>query len=144
MNKYKEMKRQHQREVHALPFKFAFTDQKFREMMESWGLDPEKDLDKIYAFGNGGCYYQRKDAVLVRETFKRHEAERNAAIEADRTGCGFIYEMFLAELAAHEYGYTGEYDDALESLGYTWAQVQADERLLRGLEKAAKRIMERS
>ena len=78
-----------------------------------------------------------------RSAFSRHEEERRAAIAEDKTGEGFIYQMFLAELADHEYGYTGDAEDTLEALGYTWEQVTADKRLLRGLEMAQKRLLGR-
>lgn len=51
--------------------------------------------------------------------------------------------MFLFELDNHEYGYTGEYEDALESLGLTMKDVHKSVRLTRALEKAAKEIRER-
>lgn len=50
--------------------------------------------------------------------------------------------MFLYELANHEYGYTGELEDTLDALGYTAEDINADKRLLHGLERATKRIME--
>lgn len=143
MNKYSELRQRQQEEVNALPIGFAFGDKQFREMMEGWGLDPEKDLDKIYKLGGTGGFYKRTDAQLIRDTFSRHEEERRAAIAEDKTGEGFIYQMFLAELADHEYGYTGDAEDTLEALGYTWEQVTADKRLLRGLEMAQKRLLGR-
>lgn len=39
---------------------FAFSDKQFDEMMGKWGLDPEKDLDKIYRIPGGG-FIQKKD-----------------------------------------------------------------------------------
>ena len=51
--------------------------------------------------------------------------------------------MFLAELADHEYGYTGDDDDTLDALGYTMEQVMADKRLLHGFEKARRVILKR-
>ena len=51
--------------------------------MRGWGLDPEKDLDKIYRLGSTGGYYKKSDAQLIRDTFSRHEAEREAAIAAN-------------------------------------------------------------
>ena len=51
--------------------------------------------------------------------------------------------MFVAELLNHEYGYTGDSEDALDSLGYTMEQVEADARLLKGFQKACTAIMER-
>lgn len=143
MNKYSELRQRQQEEVNALPIGFAFSDKQFREMMEGWGLDPEKDLDKIYKLGGTGGFYKRTDAQLIRDTLSRHEEERQAAIAGDETGEGFIYQMFLAELADREYDYTEDADETLEALGYTWEQVTADKRLLHGLEMAQKRILSR-
>ena len=143
MNKYSELRQRQQEEVNALPIGFAFSDKQFREMMEGWGLDPEKDLDKIYKLGGTGGFYKRTDAQLIRDTLSRHEEERQAAIAGDETGEGFIYQMSLAELADREYDYTEDADETLEALGYTWEQVTADKRLLHGLEMAQKRILSR-
>ena len=59
MNKYKELRDRQQAEVNALPLGFAFSNRQFDEMMRGWGLDPEKDLDKIVSIGAGG-YIQKK------------------------------------------------------------------------------------
>ena len=66
----------------------------------------------------------------------RHEQERKAAIAADKTGNGYIYQMFLAELADHEYCITYDYEDTFNALGLTVEEINADKRLLRGLQKA--------
>ena len=76
------------------------------------------------------------DKQIIRDTFSRHEEELRAAIEEDKTGEGFIYEMFLCELNDHEYGYTMDTEETLTALGYTTDEVLADARLRRGLEKA--------
>ena len=55
---------------------------------------------------SGGGYVQKKDADLLHQTTERHNKEMEAAIAEDKTGEGFIYEMFLYELDNHEYGYT--------------------------------------
>lgn len=142
MNKYAEMRQRQQQEFNALPLGFAFSQKQFDEMMEGWGLDPEKDLDKIYRITAGG-YVQKKDADLLHQTRERHDAEMAAAIAEDKTGNDFIYQMFLAELADHEYGYTGDSEDTLDALGYTMEQIAADARLLKGFQKACKTIMRR-
>lgn len=100
MNKYAELRNRQQKEFNALPLGFAFGDKQFEEMMKKWGLDPEKDLDKIYSVGYGG-YIQKKDAELLHKTRERHDAEMEAAIEADKTGRNFIYQMFLYDLDNH-------------------------------------------
>ncbi len=142
MNRYAELRKRQQDEFNAVPLGFAFGDEQFENMMKKWGLDPDKDLDKIYSVGFGG-YIQKKDAELLHETRTRHDAEMEAAIKADKTGEEFIYEMFLYELDNHEFGYTGDTEDTLDALGYTAKEVLSNPRLKRGLEKAVKEIMER-
>lgn len=142
MNKYSELRQRQQQEFNALPLGFAFSQKQFDEMMQEWGLDPEKDLDKIYRIPGGG-YVQKKDADLLHQTVERHDTEMAAAIEEDKTGEGFIYEMFLYELDNHEYGYTRDTEDTLDALGYTAEQVLNDLRLKRGIEKAVTEICRR-
>lgn len=59
---------------------------------------------------------------LVCDTFCRLKEEREAAIAEDKTGDGFIYQMFLCELSNHEYNYTEDVEETLDALGYTWEQ----------------------
>ena len=91
MNKYAELRQRQQQEVNALPIGFAFGNRQFEEMMRGWGLDPEKDLDKIYKAGNTGGFFKKSDTQLIRDTFSRHEKELRDAIAEDETGEGFIY-----------------------------------------------------
>ena len=142
MNKYAELRHRQQKEFNALPLGFAFGQKQFDEMMRGWGLDPEKDIDKIYSIGAGG-YIQKKDTELLHETYKRLDEEMAAAISADETGEGFIYEMFLCELDNHEFGYTRDTEDTLDALDYTAEEVLADPRLKRGIEKAVTEICKR-
>lgn len=139
MNEYMEMRDRQQKEFDALPLGFAFGQKQFEEMMRSWDLDPEKDTGKICSIGAGG-YIQKKDVELLRQTSKRHKEEMEAAIAGDKTGEGFIYQMFLCELDNHEYGYTGDTSDTLEALGYTAEQVLESPCLKRGIEKAVTEI----
>lgn len=142
MNRYQELRQRQQEEFDALPLGFAFGQNQFNEMMQKWGLDPDKDVDKIYSIGAGG-YVQKKDADLLHQTRDRHDAELAAAIAEDESGEGFIYEMFLYELDNHEFGYTGDTTDALCALGYTAKEVVENPRLKRGIEKAVTEIFGR-
>ena len=142
MNRYAELRKRQQEEFNKLPLGFAFSNKQFEEMMHRWGLDPEKDTDKLYRIPGGG-FIQKKDHALLHETTERHQAELQAAIAADETGEGFIYEMFLYELDNHEYGYTGDTEEALDALGYTADEVLGDPRLKRGIEKAVTVISRR-
>lgn len=143
MNPYKQLCERQQEEWNALPIHFAFGQKQFDDMMKSWGFDSDEDIDKIHSIGAGG-YILKKDAEWVQQTKARHIAERKAAIEADKTGKGFIYFMFLYELDRNYYAYVGVdegLEEALNALGYTWSDVSTNKRLHRGFEKASRKLL---
>ena len=139
MNAYAELKARQQQEFNALPLGFAFNDKQFTEMMVKWSLEPDKDIDKILSIGFGG-FVQKKDADKLHEVRERHDLEMSEAIAADKTGEGFVADMFCEELLNHEYGYTREFVETLDALGFTARQVVDTPNLKRGLEKAVERI----
>ena len=132
MNKYVEMKNRHQERINDLPLMFAFNEKQFKEGMERWGLT-ENDTDKIYKLGTTGGFYQRKDSTLIFSAFGENENELTEAIKADPDGTGFIKDMFLYELANHEYCITHDLEPTLAALQLTKDDVLNDERLLNGL-----------
>lgn len=143
METYRELKDRHQQEVDSFPLGFAFGNQQFEEMMKKWGLDAKKDSDlKQIAHIFSGAYIRKTDIPAWKEMNRRHREEMDAAIEADTTGDGFIYQMFYAELINYEYGYTGDVEDALAALGLTAEEVNSSPRLMHGLSMAATRIYE--
>lgn len=139
MNTYQELKDRHQKEMDAFPLGAAFSNSQFEEMMQKWGLTV-KDTDKICSIG-GGCFIRKSDKEAFFNMLKRFKNETDAAIAADETGDGFIYDMFYYELANHEYCITYEYDETFDALGLTEEQVAADKRLLHGLKKAEKNYL---
>lgn len=141
INQYQVLRDRQQKEVNALPIRFAFNQEQFREIMKEWGLRPKMDLDKIARIPFGG-FIQKKDAPLIHERFARHHRELQAAVDADPTGEGFIKDMFLYELENHEFSYTGTAEDALDSLGLSYDDVAANPRLAHGLNLAEQEIME--
>ena len=142
MESYRELRERQQKEFNELPLGFAFSDKQFYEMMQKWGLDPIKDLDKIYQIPFGG-FLQKKDLNYYHEVIERHYDEREAAKKSDTDGTGFLYQMFLYELDNHEYGYTGEFEDTLDCLGLTWEELKASPVMLKALDKASTEIRER-
>lgn len=138
MNRYADLKQRQQQEFDAFPMQFAFSDRQFAEAMAALGLAPT-DTDKIYKAPGGG-FYRKEDGPRLKEMMDRFDRELQSAIAADETGDGFIYEMFLAELNDHEFGYTMDTEEALDALGYTAEEVLGDPRLKRGIEKAATEI----
>lgn len=141
MNRYEEMNRRHRYEVKNLPIFFAFSNEQFEEGMKSFGLAPN-ETDKIFKLDNTGGYYRRDDAEQIHGLIDRQKKERNDAIQADATGDGFIFDMFLWELEQHEFVVTGFWDSTLRAIGMNPKEVEADARLLHGLKKAARKIYE--
>jgi hypothetical protein len=139
MNDYQIMNERQHEEFNTLPIGAAFSSEQFEEMMKGWGLDANKDLDKIVHLV-AGAYIQKKDLPAYKEMAKRQTKEFEDAIATDQTGEGFIYQMFLYELKNHEYGYTGDVEETLDALGYDADDIMKDTRLARGLEKAAAEI----
>lgn len=140
MNAYVEMKKRHQTETNELPIYWAFTEERFNEILKELGMT-KNDTDKLCkTFGGGFCLV--KDVKMIADTLIRHSEEKKAAIEADETGDGFIKDMFLYELRNHEYTYTLETEETIESCGFTKEQVEADPRLKLGLEAACKQLRE--
>lgn len=135
MGSYKEMEKRHQAEFHAFPMKFAFSNEQLARGMKELGLDPT-DTDKIYAYGDTGGFYRRSDAPKLHEMLDRHERERQEAMSAEDAGDDFIFEMFTRALSAHEYNYTRDASDALESLGLTTEAVEANPKLQQGFVRA--------
>lgn len=138
MNDYIKLKEKQQKEVNDFPMFFAFSDKQFAEGMKRIGLEPG-DLKKIYKLGNTGGFYRKSDAPAFHEMMDRHDAEMAAAIAADKTGEGFIFQMFDYELANHEYCITYDLEPTLNALGLTEEEVNADPRLLWGLSMAIKK-----
>lgn len=138
MNRYTELKQRQQKEFNAFPMQYAYSDRQFAEGMAALGLTPE-DTDKIYKAPGGG-FYRKEDSQRLKDMLDRFDRELAEAIADDKTGEGFIYEMFLAELENHEYGYTMDTEETLDALGYTAEDVLNDPWLKRGIEKAIMKI----
>lgn len=140
MNKYVEMKERHQKEVNNFPMNFAFSDEQFKRAMEELGLT-ENDLDKVVSIGAGG-FIRKTDVKAYKEMGERQYKEFREAIEKDKVGDGFIKEMFLYELANHEYIITREIDDTLDALGLTDNDIRNNNNLRTGLLLAEKEYLE--
>ena len=113
-NKYDEIKQKHQNIVNEFPMKFAFSDEQFNKGMKELGLDP-KDTNKVVSIGGGG-FIRKTDAKRFGDMWDTLRKEHNDLIKADKTGEGYIKDMFVSELENHEYGYTYELDDTLDAL----------------------------
>ncbi len=141
MNKYEEIKNKHQKRFNDFPLGFAFSNKQFKDMMEKWGLN-ENDIDKICSIGRGG-FIRKTDIEEFNKMCDEIRKEEKDLIEQDKTGDGYIKDMFLYELENHEYGYTRELDDTLDALELTYEQVMESPNLKHGLELAKKEILDK-
>ena len=73
METYRELKARQEKEVHALPFGFAFSETQFEEMKIKLGV---KENNELYRLGDTGGFYRKTDSELIHRTFKRHAEER--------------------------------------------------------------------
>lgn len=137
-NQYQEMRNHQQAEVNAFPMFFAFNKQQFAEGMRKLGLSPSDTRQVCSIFGGGYC--RKSDVAKLNEMFTRHRKELEDAIAGDKTGQGFICDMFLQELENHEYSYTGDVQETLDALGITTQYMEAVPQLLDGLALACERL----
>ena len=141
MNRYADLKQRQQQEFGTFPMQYAFSNQQFAEGRAALGLKPA-DTDKIYKVPGGG-FYRREDGSRLKTMMDRFDQELHEAVAGDKTGDGFIYEMFLYELENYEYGCTMDLSETLDALGYTPEDIQADPRHSHGMERPRLKILGR-
>ena len=131
---YLELKGRHQKDIDGFPMFWAYSKEQFAAGMRKLGLEPEQTALVCHLVAGAIC--RKSDTSLFYDMMERHDAEMQAAIEADKTGAGFIFDMFNYELANHEYVITRDVSDALRSVGLSIDDVRANENLKRGLKLA--------
>lgn len=140
MNTYKAMIDRHQSIVNALPLAFAFSEKQYKRKLAEWNItEEEARAGAVVGIGAGG-FIRSTDKQLVADTFEQIQEEKRAAIAADQTGDGFIYEMFLYELQNHEFIITQDTSETLAALEITEKELNASQALRHGLSKAIKHI----
>lgn len=133
-SRYAELKEKHSKEFNQFPMRFAFDDKQFKKAMEELGLN-ENDTDKVTSIGYGGLI-RKTDVEAYIEMCERHNNEIQNEIENDKTGEGFIKDMFLYELNNHEYIETYDILDTLEALNLTENDILNNKNLETGLRLA--------
>ena len=131
VNQYQVLKTRQQQEFNKFPIKFAFNDEQFEQVLKEFGLS-EKDIDKVIGTGTGG-FIRETDLDAYLALGKKFTEEMEEAIENDKTGRGFVKDMFSYELANHEYGYTRDLTDTLDALGYKLEDINNNPKLMKGL-----------
>lgn len=126
-NVYKIWSEESQADFDKLPIKWAFTDEKFKEIMQEWGLS-ENDTDKICNIGYGGIM-RKSDLALLTEHTKKFDLENK---KQDKR---FFVDMLLYELNNHEYGYTRDLEDTLFACQISAKDLQ-DEKIVEWINEA--------
>ena len=141
METYSQFKDRHEKIRNSIPLGFCFSNKQFKEMMTKFGLN-ETDTKEICSIGGGG-YIKKTDAHLLTDAFKLKESEFAAAIAADLTGENFIFQSFNSELSNHEFCYTLDPTDAIETLGFSMNDIKHNSTLSHGFSLAIKRQREK-
>ena len=141
MNKYEEIRNKHQKRVNDFPLGFAFDNEQFKKMMEKWGLT-ESDTDKIVSIDCGG-FLRKSDIEEYNKMWDEIRKEHKNLIEQDKTGNGYIKDMFVYELENHEYSYTYDLDDTLDALELTREEIAKSHALSNGLKLAKEEILKK-
>ena len=136
METYTELKRRQQAEFEAFPLYFAFGEKQYKELLEKLNLTEEEAEEQLIPIGCGGGVVLKKDKDRFCKMVERLADEEDAAIAADKTGDGFIFQMFLEELRNHEYSYTGDIEETIDACQLTVEEINASPALLHGLQKA--------
>ena len=137
-NKYVNLVRKQEKEFNDFPMFFAYNEKQYKEGKQTLGIIDDKDICYI---GYCGCI-RKKDLQAFNNMIEKHKIEIKQSIENDKTGEGFIYDMFLYELENHEYFITYEIDDTLDALNLTIDEVLNSSTLKNGLLLARKKILE--
>lgn len=116
--------------ITKFPMFFAFNEEQLKEGMKKLKVTSHSELLSI---GAGG-FIRKKDREAFREMMKKNETEHVDKMKDEK----YVYNMFRYELANHEYCITYDYEDTLDSLGLTMADVQKTPLLKAQLEKATK------
>jgi hypothetical protein len=134
---YQQLVDKQQKEVNEFPLGAAYNKKQFEEMMAKWNLKPT-DTDQITTIMNG-VFIRKSDIPAYIELVNKLHNETQEAIKNDKTGDGFVYQMFAYELDNHEYSVTYDLEETLDALGYTIEDIKNDRKLSHGLKKALKR-----
>lgn len=121
---YSDFKLAEREAIDALPIEFAFNDDQFHDMLEKFGLTLD-EKDKLRRIPGGG-FCLATDAKMIVETMLSWSRKLSEIIKTDDE---FAVDALRYELDNHEYGYTGEPDDALLELGLPSDVNKLDERM---------------
>ena len=142
-NQYREIEKKIQDIISDVPIRYAFGQEQFdKNVIGYFGFKSMDEAhEKLYGNGYGG-YYLRTDSNTIKETWDKVHKMKEEAIEQDKDGTGYIYDMFYFELGNHEYQITLDLEPTIEACGLTINGINDNEILLKSLKQARADFMQ--
>ena len=125
--KYLELKAKHQSEIDNFPMFFAFNNDQLQEGMDKLGTNKTE----LLSIGGGG-FLRKIDSESFEALWKNIKQERAEA----RKDADYLVDMFRYELNNHEYCYTWDLTDTLNSLDLTMDDINNNPQMKAALCKA--------
>ena len=108
-NNYLLLKKKHEKKINNFPQFFAFSEEQFKDGLKELNTTEEK----ILSVGYGG-YILKENKEDYKKMFIDFSKEQTDLFKNEKD----LSDAFIYELANHEYSYTHDETDTLESLGF--------------------------
>lgn len=143
-NSYKELIDKQMAETNSFPVKAANNNEQFEKIVNEWNLSFDENSDNYYGKQliplGLGMFIRKKDVKAFNDMLNRHREEHLKAIKEDKTGEGYIYDMFVYELQKHKYKYTYRVDEVLQTLNVSIETLLQNTVMSQALIKARKYV----
>ena len=133
------MKKRQLAEIREIPVFYAFDEYQFNNGLKQWGAK----IDEVIMTEDIDTFIWKKDKQKREDLLARHTRERQQLIDADKTGMGFIQDMFLTELLAYQYEKYLNLTPALKYLEITADEISNNVALNTGLQSAIKKCFQK-
>lgn len=131
---YSILKKRQLAEIREIPVFYAFDEYQFNNGLRKWGAK----IDEVSMTEDIDTFIWKKDKQKREDFLARHTRERQQLIDADKTGMGFIQDMFLTELLAYQYEKHLDPMPALKYLEITPDEISNNAVLNTGFQSAIK------
>lgn len=130
MKSYEQFKQEQQDKVNQMPYvRFAFGKTQIEKVFKEWGLSYPADEDKVCVIWGTGDIIQKKDVPAFRAWERDFDEAHQKEFDELLTHDEFVHEMFMCELANHEWQLTFDNETVIEACGFEIEEFVKDERL---------------
>lgn len=137
MNNYNQFKTEKQEQISNLLNEiafFAFSEKQLKDGLLKLNIKEEEAKNKLVSIGGGGCAL-KSEAYRLDELISYFDKQFNELMKDEN----FAVSAFTYELINHEFGYTGDAEPAIESLGYELEEIVNNPHLKKCFRKAIKK-----